>query len=105
MRCHYVNLNKLVVEFYTNLSLYRYILYYLKEDPLVTTFLSGEVPIGILLDYLEEHPESIDKDVEYGAKPTSEEFTQLVPKLREHIKDLTKLYLFGNGRYKHEIDC
>jgi hypothetical protein len=60
---------------------------YFNFDPLISTFLAGKVPVGILLDYIEDHPECICYIM--GKEKDS---NILIQKIRKHVTDLNELF-------------
>lgn len=56
---------------------------YIDFNPLCQQYLESKVPVGILLDYLEENPEIIQTDLDK---------TEIIRKLRLRYTDPTELY-------------
>lgn len=61
---------------------------YFKIDPLIKTFLDGEVPVGILIDYIEDNTAVIEDTL--GAYKLS--YPEIINHLRANFKDSTALY-------------
>jgi hypothetical protein len=73
--------NKLVVQV-------EHFVVYFNIDGLLTNFLHGKVPIGILIDYLEEHPELLESN----QNPIEFFHNLLITTMRAEVKDPTTLY-------------
>jgi len=100
-----MTLSKLIRSSFTKYKLiyrdfdYRYD-FYITPTPIVKTYLDGEVPIGILLDYIEENPNLI---VTYYDNPIDkEDALMVIHKLRAVYTNPTELHTNPIELYSEE---